>query len=150
MKQTTDLLIIGGGASGLAAAVAARRFFPAVSVCVAEQNHRVGKKILATGNGRCNLGNDGSGTQNNPYSGTMCKYIPEIWKNTKDSVAFFREMGIIVRHEEDGRLYPSSNQAASVLDALRITAEQEDVFLHCDSRVTNNAEEIWIFSADWR
>lgn len=137
MKQTTDLLIIGGGASGLAAAVAARRFFPAVSVCVAEQNHRVGKKILATGNGRCNLGNDGSGTQNNPYSGTMCKYIPEIWKNTKDSVAFFREMGIIVRHEEDGRLYPSSNQAASVLDALRITAEQEDVFLHCDSRVTN-------------
>ena len=99
MKQTTDLLIIGGGASGLAAAVAARRFFPAVSVCVAEQNHRVGKKILASGNGRCNLGNDGSGTQNNPYSGTMCKYIPEIWKNTKDSVAFFREMGIIVRHE---------------------------------------------------
>lgn len=46
MKQTTDLLIIGGGASGLAAAVAARRFFPAVSVCVAEQNHRVGKKFL--------------------------------------------------------------------------------------------------------
>ena len=56
-QYTTDIMIIGGGASGLAAAVAAKRFCPELSVTILERNSRVGKKILATGNGRCNLGN---------------------------------------------------------------------------------------------
>lgn len=52
---TTDLMIIGGGASGLAAAVAAKQLYPEISVTILERNARVGKKILATGNGRAIL-----------------------------------------------------------------------------------------------
>ena len=110
-----DILVIGGGASGLAAAVSASS---AARVTVLEKEERPGKKILATGNGRCNLMNDGE-----------LKYFhgEEFAKAVLGSDgprrlrAFFDGIGLNVmsRAEEDGRVYPATHQAASVLDALR-------------------------------
>ena len=57
MKQHYDAIIIGGGASGLMCAIAAKRKNPRMSVAIIEKNDRVGKKLLSTGNGRCNLTN---------------------------------------------------------------------------------------------
>ena len=134
-QYTTDIMIIGGGASGLAAAVAAKRFCPELSVTILERNSRVGKKILATGNGRCNLGN--ISTDSRYYYGSCKKYWNTIIEQTQPAEAFFQSMGLYCRRESDGRLYPCSNQAASVLDALRLTIEQEGISDVCDCLVSD-------------
>lgn len=141
-KKQTDIMIIGGGASGLAAAIAAKRIAPNLQVCIVERNPRVGKKILATGNGRCNLGNTNPSLT--PYHGTLTRLLPEVFAATMDAEAFFQSMGLYCRHETDGRLYPHSNQAASVLDALRLTADQLQIEMFCNCAVLSllkNAEQ---------
>lgn len=147
-KRQTDIVIIGGGASGLAAAVAAKRIAPNLQVCIVERNSRVGKKILATGNGRCNLGNTNLSLM--PYHGTLTELLPEVFAATLDAEAFLQSMGLYCRHEADGRLYPHSNQAASVLDALRLTAEQMQIEMLCDCAVlslSKNAEQFAVETA---
>ena len=129
------IAIIGGGAAGLAAAVAAKRFCPELSVTILERNSRVGKKILATGYGRCNLGN--ISTDSRYYYGSCKKYWNTIIEQTQPAEAFFQSMGLYCRRESDGRLYPCSNQAASVLDALRLTIEQEGISDVCDCLVSD-------------
>lgn len=135
----TNLLISGGGASGLAAAVAAKRIFPDLKVCILEKNARIGKKILVTGNGRCNLGNYHA--ELDAYHGSFTKILPNISKNTLDAETFFQSMGLICRREADGRLYPHSNQATSVLDALRLTVDQLQVEILCDCAVKSIQKE---------
>ncbi|MCL2562625.1 MAG: aminoacetone oxidase family FAD-binding enzyme [Oscillospiraceae bacterium] len=110
----TDIAIIGGGASGLAAAIAAARHGAAVTIL--EKLPRVGKKILATGNGRCNLGNLSQDAKH-------CRGFPPpetVLAQFQGEEAFFRSLGLLVRSDEAGRLYPASGQASSVLDALRL------------------------------
>ncbi|MFR6496250.1 MAG: aminoacetone oxidase family FAD-binding enzyme [Ruminococcus sp.] len=131
---TTDLMIIGGGASGLAAAVAAKQLYPEISVTILERNARVGKKILATGNGRCNLGNTNQDLEH--YHGSFAEQCKKIFSDTQSAEIFFQNMGLLSRHETDGRLYPLSNQATSVLDAIRFTAQQLGVSIVCDCDVT--------------
>lgn len=132
--HTTDLMIIGGGASGLAAAVAAKQLYPEISVTILERNARVGKKILATGNGRCNLGNTNQDLEH--YHGSFAEQCKKIFSDTQSAEIFFQNMGLLSRHETDGRLYPLSNQATSVLDAIRFTAQQLGVSIACDCDVT--------------
>ncbi len=120
------VLIIGGGASGMAAAVTAARL--GARVTVLEKEDRVGKKLLATGNGRCNLLNDG------PLFYYHGKALAEGLLGTDGPArvrAFFERCGLRVMHaaEEDGRVYPACGQAAAVCDALRFTCEREGVTL---------------------
>ena len=81
-------MIIGGGASGLAAAVAAKRLHPEISVTVIERNPKVGKKILATGNGRCNLGNTSEDIKH--YHGSCSAYWQKVFSCTLTSEEFFQ------------------------------------------------------------
>ena len=91
----TDLLVIGGGASGLAAAIAAKRICgDRFSVCIAEQNPRVGKKILVTGNGRCNLGNTSKDYA--AYHGSLTAVLPEFLSQTLPQKNFFKLWGYTV------------------------------------------------------
>lgn len=131
---TIDVAILGGGASGLAAAVALKQQNSSISVCVLEKNPRVGKKLLITGNGRCNIGNLHFEEKEN-YYGSCTQFLSDVFSHTKDTVSFFQEMGLHCRADAAGRLYPYSNQASSVLDALRLTAEQLGVILHCDFHI---------------
>lgn len=135
MQKTTDILIIGGGASGLAAAVAAKRTAPQLDVTILEKNAKVGKKLLATGNGRCNLGN--SNLKTKAFYGSCTRLLPSVLENTLSSQQFFRTMGLCCRKDLEGRLYPHSNQAVSVLDALRLSCEQLAVHMICDSQVVD-------------
>lgn len=132
--KTTDILIIGGGASGLAAAIEAARTDPAKTVTVLEHLPKAGKKILATGNGRCNLGNLNAASH--PY--TNRKFAQPVIEEygTQSLIDFFKSMGLYTRADSEGRLYPLSNSAASVLDALRFECERLNVKIICEEKAT--------------
>ncbi len=124
------IIVIGGGAAGLSAAASAAE--SGASVTVLERLPRVGKKILLTGNGRCNLGNTHLNAEN--YHGTFPHGMQIIQQF--DSGRFFRGMGLYTRTDPEGRMYPASGTAASVLDALRFRAEQLGVQTLCGKQVT--------------
>lgn len=132
------LSVVGGGASGLAAAIEAARISKAekknIKITVYERLPKVGKKILATGNGRCNIMN--TSVSKNNYHGDP-KLLKSIFEqfNVEDNMEFFRSMGIYLAEEADGRLYPLSFQASSVLDALRFEAENLGIEIKCDTKI---------------
>ncbi|MDR2513812.1 MAG: aminoacetone oxidase family FAD-binding enzyme [Christensenellaceae bacterium] len=111
-RLAADVLIIGGGASGLMAAATAAK--GGKSVLVLEAGERVGKKLLATGNGRCNLSN--LGAEPPAYFGDVRGRLlaPEAL------LARFAELGLACAPDPEGRLYPLSESASSVLDVLRL------------------------------
>lgn len=119
--MTYDLIIVGGGASGLAAMVCARRL--GASVALLERGARVGKKLLATGNGRCNLTN----TEASPadyfggvglMAGAMAAFPPA------KVIEFFESLGILCLKTRGGRVFPLCDQASAVLDALRFAVQE--------------------------
>jgi len=117
----TDIAVIGGGASGLAAAIGAKTENPALSVTVFEKLDRVGKKLLSTGNGRCNLSSRSLVSEH--YHGSV-KNLMEIIKNTSSAEEFFMTMGVPVISDEQGRMYPRSESAAAVLRSLRMRTSE--------------------------
>lgn len=114
MKKTVG--IVGGGAAGMLAAIAAAR--QGVSVTILEGNDRVGKKILSTGNGKCNLGNRKLDPEE--YYTGQPRLLRECLERfgTEDTVSFFQGIGLLLK-EKNGYLYPACEQASAVLDALR-------------------------------
>lgn len=117
-----EIAVVGGGASGLfAAAFAAQEANGVgvpVNVSVYEGNARVGKKILVTGNGRCNLTNESMGPE---YYRGATDLFQTVYRRfgREETLAFFETAGLFTRSDFAGRVYPMSNQAASVLDTLR-------------------------------
>ena len=119
-----NILILGGGAAGLAAALAAAQSAPAAQVIVLERNPKPGKKLLATGNGRCNLDNTGIAPELY-FTADPAALRPLLDAvNTADPLRWFRALGLYTRTDEAGRVYPYSNQAADVLALLEHRAEQ--------------------------
>jgi predicted Rossmann fold flavoprotein len=116
-----DVAVIGGGASGLAAAVNAKKINSSLNVAIVEALPRVGKKILATGNGRCNITNVSA--DKNKYnlpefvSFALSEYSPI------RVIKFFESIGLKTVTDSEGRVYPMSNTASSVLDCLRFECE---------------------------
>lgn len=126
-KDITDIAVIGGGASGLCAAITAARSFCVYGkngkITVFEALPRVGKKILATGNGRCNLTNaDIRPEYFNGDRDFAYKVICGAGENAVE--VFFRSIGLYTKTDISGRVYPLSNQAYSVLDALRFETDR--------------------------
>ena len=118
--------IIGGGASGMAAALAASEN-QNVQVLLFERQARVGRKLLATGNGRCNLTNLNAGAEsyhgeNGEFAASALRKYPV--QNTLD---WFSEMGLLTIAEPSGRVYPYSDQANSVVDVLRFALQKPNV-----------------------
>lgn len=109
-----DVCIIGGGASGLAAAISAMEKKPTLRVCIVEKKEELGKKLLATGNGKCNITNS-----------SCTEY--EVVKG------FLNNNGIVLKEEDEGRMYPQSGQAASVLELLKWRVKKLNVttFTNC-------------------
>lgn len=131
-----DVLIIGGGAAGLCAAVAVKRKAPSLSVRLLEALPRVGKKLAATGNGRCNITN--KIIDIGRYHGSdpeFCAYALERF-GLEATQSFFAEIGVPFVFEDD-KAYPASFQAASVVDCLRFAAEESGVIICTDTRVDN-------------
>lgn len=114
-----DVVIVGGGASGLMCALTIKN----KKVLILEKDNKIGKKILVTGNGRCNLTNKNI---NSCFYNTnkVDKYF-EIFSNT-NTINFFESIGLNCYCDEDGRYYPLSNHASSVLDCLRLSIEKNN------------------------
>ena len=129
-----DALIIGGGASGISAALEIKRICPDSEVVIAERLDRTGKKILSTGNGRCNLSN--KNISNDNYHGTV-QNIMEIIHNTQSSEDFFMSLGVPCVSDDEGRIYPYSKSAASVLTSLRIKLKSENIKEICGFNAVN-------------
>lgn len=134
-----DIAIIGGGASALAAAVEAARL--GVSVFILERLPRVGKKLLVTGNGRCNLSN--ASITDKDYFGSVA--TEPVFRRFGDTLPFFASLGLYTRADSEGRLYPISGSASSVLDALRLECEKLGVCEICNYR----AESVTKAGADF-
>ncbi len=118
-KAITRTLIIGGGAAGMAAAIAAGE--QGQQVTVLERMNKTLKKVGVTGNGRGNLLN----------SGTLCYYgdvafAAEVLSRMPYAqlASFLEGLGILLRQEEDGRIYPAALQASAAVDAMRLRAQQ--------------------------
>lgn len=119
-----DLLIIGGGASGLIAALQAKTLAAGLQIAVLEKADRPGKKLLATGGGRCNIANRNAAEPGHYYTakGDAPAFVRPAFNRylIADDLAFFRSLGLLTKEEENGKMYPLGDQAAAVLDALRL------------------------------
>ena len=119
-----DTMIIGGGASGLIAACALSR--AGKRVVLLEKQARVGRKLLSTGNGRCNLTNRGAKASDYHGARQAAHAALRAWP-PKRIEAYFAALGVPCTADEAGRVYPMSRQAASVLDALRLCCDENGV-----------------------
>ena len=114
-----QILILGGGAAGLAAALAAAQTAEGrAHITVLDKNAKVGKKLLATGNGRCNLDNRDITPER--YFTSSPKALRRLLSAVDEAapLAWFESLGLYPRTDEAGRVYPYSNQAADVLALL--------------------------------
>ncbi|NQS75522.1 MAG: NAD(P)/FAD-dependent oxidoreductase [Peptococcaceae bacterium] len=127
--------VIGGGAAGIMAAIAAS--YQGAEVTILEKNPRVGRKILATGNGRCNLTNVNLGTVN--YHGGNPAFIHSVLErfSVKKTIDFFEQLGVAHKIEKGGKVFPFSDQASSVLDVLRYELDRVGVQVLCGAAVNN-------------
>ena len=118
--------IIGGGASGMAAALAAAEN-PNVQVLLFERQARLGRKLQATGNGRCNLTNLHAG--DGGYHGENAGFVNTALQafDPEATLQWFRSMGLFTVSEPSGRVYPYSDQANSVVDVLRFALEKPNI-----------------------
>ena len=129
------VIIIGAGASGMMAALTAAET-PGRRVLLLERQQRAGRKLLATGNGRCNLTNTGAAIEN--YHGADRDFAAPALSAFPPAAAldFFHGLGLVTAEEYGGRVYPLSNSANSVLDVLRFALDARSVELRpaCPAR----------------
>ena len=127
-----NVLIIGGGASGMMAALTAAK--QGHSVTLLERQARVGRKLLATGNGRCNLTNRHVSPTH--YHGGDFAAPAFSAFTVEDTLDFFAGLGLVTLTEDSGRVYPFSNMAGSVLDVLRFALERPVITVETSQVVT--------------
>lgn len=142
VSMDIDVIIVGGGASGLFAAVLCARY--GAKVVVLEQKDRIGKKLLATGNGKCNYTN--FHIANNCYRGDNRDFT-EIGLGTfgpEQAVACWEELGIYPKNK-NGYIYPYSEQASAVLDVLRMELDIQNVSVYCQEKVLDIAKNKGVF-----
>ncbi len=132
--------IIGAGASGMAAALAAAEN-QENQILLFERQARVGRKLQATGNGRCNLTN----TKLSTYHGQFPEFAQYALKafSVEETLRWFGDLGLYTLEEASGRVYPYSDQANSVVDVLRFALERENIqtITGCEiTRIRKNGE----------
>ena len=122
-KHIYDAIIIGGGASGLMCAITAKKHDRSKKIAIIEKNDRLAKKLMSTGNGRCNLTNHCISPDK--YVGSFKKQSKKIFERfSGDEMAnIFKNFGLLSFYDNEGRYYPISKHAASVLDVLRLQVE---------------------------
>lgn len=144
-----NILIVGGGASGLMSAILLKDF--GLDVAIVEGTDRVGKKILTTGNGRCNISNNNI---NYPflgyYSDTGNFFVEVLNKfSVEDTLNFFSFLGLPIVELEKGKLYPQSLQASSVVDIFRLALEDRKIPVYNSCKIKSiHKRKKFILSTD--
>lgn len=145
LPQRVDIAVVGGGAAGLATAIfidPASGSVPAPRVLVLEGAKRPGAKILVSGGSRCNVTN-ASVTERDFWTSGSIAVIRRILRAfpVPDTIAWFAGMGITLREEQDGKLFPASNRARDVLQALLTSLDRSGAMLAADARVLRLSRE---------
>ena len=146
-----DLIVLGGGASGLTAAITAKDF--SKDVAIIEATDRIGKKILTTGNGRCNISNktisfpflNFHSSQNNFFTNTLSSF------SVQETEIFFKNLGLPLIKLENGKMYPQSLQSSSVVDIFRFALEDKNIPLYTSfkvKKIIKNKKSFTLFSND--
>lgn len=145
MTNHTHIAIIGGGAAGMMAAIFAARSASSgapsgggTRVAVFDGAKKLGAKVLIAGGGRCNVTHDVV----NPadyFGGTSRNTVKKILKSfsVKETKAFFHELGVVLKREDTGKLFPTTDKSRTVLDALQRAMSNAGVEVFTDHRVTN-------------
>lgn len=131
----------------MAAAISAAR--EGAWVTIFERNDRLGKKILATGNGKCNLGNENLSAED--YHSDNMALVEQCLSHfgTEETVKFFQNLGLMIK-SKNGYLYPQSEQASSVLDVLRMAVERYGVKVVYDAKINSlKKRRDGCFEIDW-
>lgn len=130
-----DLIIVGGGASGLAAAITAKDF--GLDVAILEGTDRIGKKILTTGNGRCNISNKTISFPFLSYHSENLGFFSKVLSSftVNDTENFFLSLGLPIIELQNGKMYPKSLQASSVVDIFRLALEDRNIPLYTNCKV---------------
>ena len=146
------ICIIGAGASGMAAAISASERTEN-QVLLLERQARVGRKLQATGNGRCNLSNIHAAPDR--YHGEEAAFVKAALSkyDVHNTLNWFADLGLFTVTEESGKIYPYSDQANSVVDVLRFGLERPNIQLvtGCEvTRVRKNGEEFLVETGEAR
>lgn len=128
-----DIIVIGGGASGILTAIIAKD--RGLDVAILEGTDRIGKKILTTGNGRCNITNSKISDENFHCSNNLFFKSTINKFSNKDTLDFFYSLGLPTIELEDGKIYPLSLQASSVVDTFRMALNEREIPLYTNSKV---------------
>lgn len=133
MSLFHEIIVVGGGASGITASIVCRD--NGNDVAILEGQNRIGKKILTTGNGRCNLTN--KFINMNRYHSENRNFFENTLKNfsTENTLNFFSSLGLPLAELDEGKMYPLSLQASSVLDVFRFALEDRNIPVYLDTKV---------------
>lgn len=146
-KKSFDVIVIGGGAAGMMAAITAAS--NGADTMILEHKDRVGKKILSTGNGKCNYTNELQGVTY--YRGDDPAFVLPVMEQFgfEETVSFFEKLGIYPKNR-NGYYYPASEQAASVLDVLRmeLTFRHVPVVTECELRNISEKKNGFLLETD--
>lgn len=116
ITMTIDICIVGGGAAGMTAAIHAKEANPDLDILILEKKNQMGKKILASGNGKCNLSN------------INCEHVQQ-------TLDFFGRLGVFTRTDSEGRIYPYTEESRAILDALKNRIEQLGIQVRTSAEV---------------
>lgn len=135
MTKPYDVIVIGGGASGLVAAYSAAN--AGAHTLLLEKQKRLGRKLSATGNGRCNLSHVGFSQEN--FHSEEIFFSHQVLErfDEKATLAFFDRLGVSPIYDDQGRYYPRSLQAGAVVDVLRFACAEAGVTIHTEEEVVS-------------
>jgi hypothetical protein len=135
-EDTADVVVIGAGAAGLATAIFTKRQAPAIRVVCVDGAPRIGAKILVSGGSRCNVTN--TEVTERDFWGGPSRIVRSVLRAfpASQAAAFFADLGVRLHEEEDGKLFPETNKARDVLEALLGALRDAGAELHTGQRVT--------------
>jgi predicted Rossmann fold flavoprotein len=148
MTERADVVVVGAGAAGLMAAIQARRANPSARVIAVDGARTLGAKILVAGGGRCNVTHHAvdetafAGSTRPAIRRVLCRF------GVEDTVAFFREQGVALKREDTGKLFPTTDRARTVLDALLRAADAAGVEIRHPWRVARVEQGFVVTAGD--
>jgi predicted Rossmann fold flavoprotein len=152
VNMDADIVIVGAGAAGLMAAIWAGRAKPKRTIIILDGASTPGAKILVSGGGRCNVTHDQVSAAS--YAGSSPHAIKKVLRSfdVAQTIAFFQEIGIDLKHEETGKLFPISDRSHDVLDVLQQAARAAGAALHHPRRVDKVVKtqgDSFLLSGEW-
>jgi predicted Rossmann fold flavoprotein len=150
-NDTVDVLILGAGAAGIMAGIFAARTYPDARIVLLDGAKTLGAKILVAGGGRCNVTHDV--VDENAYAGSSRNAIKKVLRrfDVPETTTFFADLGVTLKRESTGKLFPTTDSARTVLDALLEGAERAGAVIRHPRRVMWVRQEDGLFAVggDW-